>query len=285
MTERSKDPLFQIADLQKKLEVAIKPLAKLDDQIRAIKGPVISAREFETAIDKILKGQKRFAKTIESLGFGPLDKFSKKMARASRNMQALDVVGLLPHYSTPFDFVDEYVGDTAALRQRLSQHYRDCWQDVREDIESRLTNYRIDDEAKATFREALDAHEAGLHRSVCRLLLPEIERVARIELHGDRLEHMTNQRLLRELTGRLTPGEIEPRGYYGLILFRHLTEHLYEPVKTEADRQRFAQDPVPNRHAAVHGLVTYSSPLNSLNTIFMADYVFQVISYLKGLTR
>jgi hypothetical protein len=69
---------------------------------------------------------------------------------------------------------------------------------------------------------------------------------------------------------------------YGLNLFRRLTKHLYENVRTEPDRQRFAQDPVPNRHAAVHGLVIYSSMQNSLNTIFMADYIFQVISFLKN---
>ena len=104
----------------------------------------------------------------------------------------------------------------------------------------------------------------------------------RIELHGDKLQNITSQPLLKKLAGELTPASIEPRGYYGLILFRRLTEHLYEHVKSEADRKRFAQDPIPNRHAAVHGLVTYSSMQNSLNAIFMAEYVFQVISFLKN---
>ncbi len=52
--------------------------------------------------------------------------------------------------------------------------------------------------------------------------------------------------------------------------------------RREVAMERFAQDPVPNRHAAVHGLVSYSSMQNSLNTIFMADYIFQVISFLKN---
>ncbi|MCY4138623.1 MAG: hypothetical protein OXF56_10200 [Rhodobacteraceae bacterium] len=38
---------------------------------------------------------------------------------------------------------------------------------------------------------------------------------------------------------------------------------------------------MPNRHAAVHGLVVYSSMQNSLNAIFMADYIFQPIGVLK----
>ena len=52
----------------------------------------------------------------------------------------------------------------------------------------------VDDEAKTTFGEALNAHEAGFYRSVCRVLMPEIERVSRVELHGDRLERITPSR-------------------------------------------------------------------------------------------
>ena len=38
-----------------------------------------------------------------------------------------------------------------------------------------ISSYNITSEAKATFREALDAHEAGLYRCVCRVLFPEIQ--------------------------------------------------------------------------------------------------------------
>ena len=53
----------------------------------------------------------------------------------------------------------------------------------------------------------------------------------------------------------------------------------------EAARQRLARDPVPNRPAVVHGLVVYSSMQNSLNAIFMTDYIFLVIGLLKVLER
>ena len=74
---------------------------------------------------------------------------------------------------------------------------------MRRDIESRNTGYDVDEEAKATVREALAAHEACFYRSVCRVLMPEIERVARTELHDGRLESITSQRRLRELAGKL----------------------------------------------------------------------------------
>ena len=116
--------------------------------------------------------------------------------------------------------------------------------------------------------------------------MPEIERVSRIELHGDNLrEKITSQPHLRELAGQLSLNAVEPRGYYGLVLFKKLTDHLYNRIATEEDRNRCNQDPVPNRHAAVHGLVVYSSNQNSLNTIFMADYIFQIILKSNSLDR
>ena len=113
--------------------------------------------------------------------------------------------------------------------------------------------------------------------------MPEIERVSRVELHGDRRECITSQPLLRKLAGQLPISAVGPGGFLALNLFRRLSEHLYEHVDDEDSRLRFAQDPVPNRHAAVHGLVVYSSMQNSLNAVFMADFIFQGISLLKGL--
>lgn len=296
MTEKRKEPNSQLADLQKQLRESIKPLADLQRKMQramrpladlqkemlTIRVPVFQVPKFESALLRIIENQRRFAKAIENFGLGQINTAAKKLAQIGRNTQALDDAGWLPHYSTPFGVVEECNDDTAALQARLEKHYQDDWHDIRRDIEFRLARYDADDEAKDTFREALIAHETGLYRSVCRVLLPEIERVARIELHGGSLGHITSQPLLRQLAGSLSPASVEPKGLYGLNLFRRLTEHLYATIRTEPDQQRFAQDPVPNRHAAVHGLVIYSSMQNSLNTIFMADYIFQVISFLKN---
>ena len=83
-----------------------------------------------------------------------------------------------------------------------------------------------------------------------------------------------------------------PEGLYELDIFGHLTKHLrdedesegskfvygvFQRVGNEEDRERLKQNPVPNRHAAIHGFVTYDSSQNSLNAIFIADYVFRII--------
>ncbi len=282
MTGKRKDPLVEFAEIQKRMQKSLKPFADMQEQIRRIAVPVFDMSGFEAAIKSIVDSQRSFAKAVESLQLGPLGEFAKKLAQIGRDTKALDAAGWLPHYTTPFEYVEQCNGDIDALKTRLSDYYRQNWQGVRKDIEARIAGYDIDGEAKATFAEALSAHEAGLYRCVCRVLLPEIERVARIELHAGKMAGITSQPLLKKLAGELTPAAVEPRGYYGLILFQRLTEHLYEQVNDEAARKRFAQDAVPNRHAAVHGLVSYSSPQNSLNTIFMADYIFQVISFLKN---
>lgn len=154
---------------------------------------------------------------------------------------------------------------------------------MRRDIENRFDAYRLDEEAKATFHEALEAHEAGLYRSVCRLLFPEIERVARREMHGDKVSRITNQRALRDLAARLPISVVIPSGFHGWKLFDRFSNHLYEDVSNEEVRRRLASDPVPNRHAAMHGLVVYSTMQNSLNAIFIAEYFFQLISVLMEL--
>ena len=72
-----------------------------------------------------------------------------------------------------------------------------------------------------------------------------------------------------------------PAGFFGLNLFRRLSSHLYETVRDDDARQRFAGDPVPNRHAVVHGLVEYSSMQNSLNALFMTEFLFSTIIWLR----
>ena len=42
--------------------------------------------------------------------------------------------------------------------------------------------------------------------------------------------------------------------------------------------QEACLDPVPNRHAALHGRVSYASEKSSLNMLIMTDFIFDAIS-------
>jgi hypothetical protein len=125
----------------------------------------------------------------------------------------------------------------------------------------------------------LAGHRIGHFRSVVRLLFPEIERIA--GTLTDFAKAKKPDKVLQELAGELSLSDIEPHGYSGFALFQRLVDHLYVPVYTAEERQRMEADHVPNRHAALHGVVIYRSFKNSLNTLIMTDYVFQVADVVR----
>lgn len=49
----------------------------------------------------------------------------------------------------------------------------------------------------------------------------------------------------------------------------------------ESEVQRYRADTVPNRHAALHGIVSYNTQQTRLNAIIMADFIFHMVSQLK----
>ena len=89
----------------------------------------------------------------------------------NRTVDALNEVGWLPYHSASFHYVEECGDDLLLLERRFSEYYRTRWREIRDDMESRLEDYHIDDEARETFREALSAHEAGYYRCVCRVVV------------------------------------------------------------------------------------------------------------------
>ena len=231
-----------------------------------------------------------------------LSKVGSELKKWNVGSNVLGKAGWLPHYTTPFEDIAEWGEDEEAIRSHLLNYYKDNWQNVRLEIEAQLSNYKIDEEAKATFREALDAHEAGLYRCVCRLLFPEIERVFRVELFNNEIGPLSYKKLIKTLLDEKKDlKDFVLEGFYNMTIFGHLTKGvreeairvisesdelifgLFTQVYTEEHRERLKRNPVPNRHAAIHGLVVYSSPQNSLNTIFIADYVFRIFSHARGL--
>ena len=294
--QRAMQPLI---DSRREMQRAIQPLIDSRRELQRAMQPLIdSRREMQRAIQPLIDSRREMQKAIQPVAdrwvavpitpavvSGLTKSFRRsldRIERDDRSAKALEKAGLLPHHSTPFEIVEHEIEDTATLRQSLFAYYRENWSAVRHDIEVRLDDYGIDEEAKATFREALDAHEGGQYRCVCRVLWPEIERVVRVELHANKIKNITSQHHLKEKAGNLSVVSIAPGGLHCLNLFRRLKEHLYASITNEADRERFADDPVPNRHAAMHGLVSYSSVQNSLNTIFMTEYILQVVSNVRS---
>lgn len=218
------------------------------------------------------------------------------LAKWDHISKVLNAAGWLPHYTTPLSLVEDCSGDAYAVRSKLNEYYDQNWSSVRRTIESHLAEYNVDEEAKATFREALDAHGYGLHRSVCRVLFPEIDRVLRTELFGRKTGSEKYKKVVETLVNDKVLEDFLPGGWFDFDYFGHLTASIRERSDDalderifglfsrvdEDDLQRVGQNPVPNRHAAMHGLVSYSSPQNSLNAIFVADYMFRLIGSFRN---
>ena len=209
--------------------------------------------------------------------------------------------GWVPNHTTPFDLVAECGDDDSRLQTSLLAYYTDNWPEVRARLELRMSSLDVDDEAKATFREALDAHEGGLYRCASRLLFPEFERVFRGALFDGRAGRIPYHEFVTKLSGdaaNLELADFLTTGIQDMVLFKYLTEGVrnsnasgdhstgavpkYEPGLAvgvnAANVERAKQSPIPTRHAVAHGLVAYSSRQSSLNAIFIADYIFSVVS-------
>lgn len=256
----------------------LKPILELQQQWKGLVIPTPSwaetfrhaALDMTKAVAPILEFQKSIA---------PLAGMFSAMARTSAECQAIENAGWLPHYTTPFDALADT--EPEEFDGVISSHYRDQWVEVRAAFMARLDASPLDAEAKAAFVDALAAHEAGMYRATSRILFPEIERVARKEFHG-LSKGQTSQRALRKAAEELGLSDVEPGGMYAFRLFEKLFDHLYARTETPDELAEVALDPVPNRHAALHGFLPYDTAKNSINMLVMADFLFQVICALKA---
>ena len=191
----------------------------------------------------------------------------------------LERTGWFPHHTFPLHLLADDDDDTVTDELILA-YYSDNWARVRQEIEEDLSNYLINDDSKEALRQVLIAHENGLYLLVCPGLFAEMERAVRVCLYDNQVGRISIVKQIKDNFGVL-PSAVFPDRALGLVGFRQLINHVYESIPTDADRERFSDSPVPNRHAAIHGLVTYSSEKSSLNTIFIAAYFFQLLTTTK----
>ncbi len=211
----------------------------------------------------------------------------EKLVRHRRIETQFSNSGWLPYYSGLIECVEEHAGDAISLDRMISAYYREHWTEIRRDIEGRMEAYEIDGEAKETLREVFSAHETGNYRSVCRTLFPEMERLIRRNLFDD-VGCIRTGEMVKKLAEHLAQDEALSQQALCLVTIGRHVEHMYARVDDD-NRDRFEQSPIPNRHAAIHGRVSYSTHKHSMNMIIMADYLCQllpprdVVSHHNGL--
>lgn len=254
----------------------------------AFPAPTIGLPEaFEDVRESLSRLFDAFAKVDWTSVFDGLQRIAEQIAKA----ETVEKTGWLPHHTTPFHLIGSEEVDEAAVGDLIGAYYERQWVEVADAFLLQVDSYDIDAEAKATFREALAIHGAGHYRAAPRLLFPEIERVVSDEFYGGRRHIMspdgkskvgiTSIPEVRSSAAKLPAGDVLAYRY-GIRLFERMEAHLYMRVgDTDEARAKFAADPVPNRHAALHGIVSYRTMQTSLNTLIMTDFLFHIISRIK----
>lgn len=229
--------------------------------------------------------------TIE-LSSQAVRKFVHDVKLQRQREERLDATGWLPHYTTPFEEISENISPDE-LEFILEEHYTKNFSKVETEIVARIKSYNLDDEFREVFLQALLCHKVGAYQATSRLLFPEIERVACKEIYGG------SRLYISEPSGNDKPRKLKvtslpdfsknakqmPIGeifsfQHGFRLLDKFSIHLYTIVDDRnIDQVRF--DPVPNRHAALHGMVSYNTVKNSINALIMADFIFHLISAMK----
>lgn len=242
-------------------------------------GPLMDAaggvfQLWKTTLEPVLRDFEPILERLHDLieAVGP---HIEKLFRHHRIERQFSSAGWLPYYSELIERVEEHQGDAISLNDMISAYYREHWAEIRSGIEDRMETYEIDEEAKETIREVFSAHESGNYRSVCRTLFPELERMIKRSFFDDAGRVRTAD-MVRKLADQLAVGEALSREGFCLVTIGRHVKHMYAQVDDE-ERYRFEQSSIPNRHAALHGLVSYSTHKHSMNMIIMADYLLQIL--------
>ena len=92
----------------------------------------------------------------------------------------------------------------------------------------------------------------------------------RFAIHGDIRDKVKRQEIA---FSDLAP----PGGGPVFAQFERMADHLYKTVCTTENVAELVNDSVPNRHAALHGLVSYRTMKSSLNALIMTEFMFRII--------
>lgn len=183
--------------------------------------------------------------------------------------------GWLPYFPWTHDIARNCENDTNLLDAKLSQFYRAKWGLIRDEILGKLEIYDIEQEAISALREALIAHDQNLYRCVCRLLPTEIERLVRHQRNLDQWEKIKTADIQDEMFKDITKEDLITHNPHGVEYIIYAAGYFYAPVSPQnLQKYKILYQNIPNRHASLHGNITYSTFKNSVNMILLTYATF-----------
>ena len=252
-------------------------LNQLQDSL--VRSQMEAANTFSSAFSQITQGLAR-SFSLPNLFESPFTGFLRSLPPlVNPKARVAEELGWVVHRTLPTTVLEDASEDN--LDEAIMTHYKERWAEVRREIELATSGYLIDEDSKETMSQILSAHEYGLYRLVPVAIMVEIERAARVHLYGKLVgRHLDIKGKIVDEIGELPISAFQDITS-GIIQHETLENHLYEHIDDDGDRSQFAENPIPNRHAAIHGLVPYSTEKSSLNSIFLADFVLQMITEIK----
>ena len=266
--------LKPIRNAFKQIEETFKPA---QDFSRLINERLKPFGDFLNQMDQLLKPIRDASRQIEQNLKPVTDLISVvglELLKNEKNKESCLKTGWLPYYAIPLHYFEECQDNYQMLDVCISGYFKENWNQIRQDIERRISNSNIEKETKDTLNEMFIAHECGLYRSVIRVIFPEIERIIRARIFNDQ-GYMSSKKMVEKWIDTHELNDLLKKRYH-LALLDKLMNHIYKGV-TDSERQNFEVNFCPNRHAAMHGLVIYSTFKHSMNMIIMTDYIFQIL--------
>jgi hypothetical protein len=203
-------------------------------------------------------------------------------AKHQTNREIL-ALGWLPH---PFQTeLHNEIAELTDLDEKLSNFYENNLAAFEISLTKNLEKCGCDDILLSRVTYCFRSYRDGQFSQIPCALFPEIERYARENLYTENpFSNITSLRDVRDTISSLPlsylTAPVLERGFY---LFKIFDEHLYKSIKTTEQWKAARKIDIPNRHAALHGLVVYDSAKSSINTFIIFEYAILSIHALASL--
>lgn len=231
-------------------------------------------RALRQVTDRIISQLEPLASTLLELA-RVIEPYVHALLIEEKNRKIFARTGWLPSPSYPVSIFDNCSDNITDLDKLIEAHYRNHWPSFREDFKTKVENCnRIDEESKGCFLEALEAHQNGHYRSVTRSLIPEFERIFRLNLLDGNPGKISDSKIKATLEN---DGEFSyiVDSYSDFFIIEKFSNYFYENVNKQNIN---SYKEIPNRHAALHGVVPYSTIKNSMNMLILAEYFLRILS-------
>jgi hypothetical protein len=213
-------------------------------------------------------------KSLEKIG-----PFFEALDKARGGSKYLSEGQILAHTTTPWHLFKHE--NPQSFSKDVLDYYDNNWNYVSTMFLENISEYSLSSETKIVFAEALKAHELGLYRSSVSVLFPAIEAEYKL-LYGyekwDKLDGWSGNFVSKVNESRHNEVIFEASM---TKLLKTVNKHLYLSVTTENSYKKFIDNDIPNRNAAIHGVISYSKAVHSLNTLIISDYMFFLMNLHK----